>query len=87
MKSLICILGILLIFTVSCNAGETKKSPNISVLDEDEYGSFTKAEVICVDGYKFLVVKTPKGVSVTQMYKSFFRHARPQPIRCMNEER
>lgn len=45
-----------------------------------------KIDVICVDGYKYLVVYShsyAKGTAVTQMYReNFERYGNPQPIKC-----
>lgn len=71
----IIILGILLSLQLSATAIYSSPKPVVN--------TNTKAEVHCIDNYKFLVIYTQQNVTVVQMYsKPKWLDHPPQPMRC-----
>lgn len=82
MRKMLIMLVVLLITSLSY-AGDNQIStitPEIKVTGRDR-DKFT--QIICVDGYKYLVFYHYQGVSITQMMKDGKGKSNiPQPVKC-----
>lgn len=90
MKTLIAIL-ICLTITLSINfaiAGDNQIYP---ITTDKQVQRNTTSQIICVDGYKYLVTQSQSerptsqtgfGVSVVQMFETVKNFNPPQPVKC-----
>ena len=54
-----------------------------SKIDVSQSDTTVYAGTVCLDGYKFAIVRTGSGVSITQVFdKQKYNADNPQPIRC-----